>query len=67
MDFFESQDIARRNTRLLLFLFTLAVLSLVVLSNLLVFGPGAYRFRDFLKVGLPLDLLLATVAILFVL
>ncbi|MCS5574693.1 MAG: M48 family metallopeptidase, partial [Pseudomonadales bacterium] len=38
MDFFESQDIARRNTRLLLFLFTLAVLSLVVLSNLLVFG-----------------------------
>ncbi|MEE2886033.1 MAG: SLC13 family permease [Planctomycetota bacterium] len=36
-------------------------------TNLLVFGPGAYRFRDFLKVGLPLDLLLAAVAILFVL
>lgn len=27
-------------------------------TNLLVFGPGGYRFRDFLKVGLPLDLLL---------
>lgn len=36
-------------------------------TNLLVFGPGSYRFRDFLKVGLPLDLLLAAVAILFVL
>lgn len=30
-------------------------------TNLLVFGPGGYRFRDFLKVGLPLDLLLAGV------
>ena len=36
-------------------------------TNLLVFGPGGYRFKDFLKVGLPLDLLLATVGILFVL
>ena len=27
-------------------------------TNLLVLGPGGYRFRDFLKVGLPLDLLL---------
>lgn len=37
MDFFESQHTARRNTNLLLFLFALAVLSLVLLTNLLVF------------------------------
>ncbi|MDW7709417.1 MAG: SLC13 family permease [Deferrisomatales bacterium] len=29
--------------------------------NLLVMGPGGYRFRDFLKVGLPLTLLLFAV------
>ena len=55
MDFFESQDVARRNTKLLLVLFTLAVVSLIVLSNLLVFSiinfgdtarmeSGAYRY-----------------------
>ncbi|MDA0977942.1 MAG: M48 family metallopeptidase, partial [Proteobacteria bacterium] len=37
MNFFESQDIARRNTRTLLALFLLAVLSLVLLTNALVF------------------------------
>lgn len=37
MDFFKSQDDARRNTRLLLFLFALAVISLVGLSNLLIY------------------------------
>ncbi len=37
MDFFESQDIARRNTKLLLFLFFLAVVSLILLTNGLVF------------------------------
>jgi di/tricarboxylate transporter len=31
-------------------------------TNLLVFGPGGYRFKDFVKVGLPMDLLLGTVA-----
>jgi di/tricarboxylate transporter len=31
-------------------------------TNLLVFGPGGYRFKDFLKVGLPMDLLLGAVA-----
>lgn len=35
-DFFQSQDIARRNTKLLIFLFILAIISLVVLTNLLV-------------------------------
>jgi len=38
MDFFESQNKARKKTTLLLFLFTLAVLSLVALTNLLVFA-----------------------------
>lgn len=36
MDFFQAQDTARRNTRRLLVLFTLAVLSLIVITNLLV-------------------------------
>ncbi|MBN2431181.1 MAG: SLC13 family permease [Acidobacteria bacterium] len=26
-------------------------------TNLIVFGPGGYRFRDFLRVGLPMNLL----------
>jgi Zn-dependent protease with chaperone function/uncharacterized tellurite resistance protein B-like protein len=38
MDFFESQDVARRNTKLLLVLFSLAVLSLILLTNLLIFA-----------------------------
>ena len=36
MNFFKSQDIARKNTRYLVVLFLLAILSLVVLTNLLV-------------------------------
>lgn len=31
-------------------------------TNLMVFGPGGYRFSDFLRVGIPLQLLLAVVA-----
>lgn len=31
-------------------------------TNLMVFGPGGYRFRDYLRVGGPLQLLLAVVA-----
>ncbi len=36
MNFFESQDIAKRNTGKLIFLFALAVLSLIVVTNILV-------------------------------
>jgi len=38
MDFFEQQDAARRNTKLLSLLFAVAVLLLIVLTNLLVAG-----------------------------
>jgi len=32
-------------------------------THLIVYGPGGYRFTDFVKVGLPLDLLCAAVAV----
>ncbi len=32
-------------------------------THLMVYGPGGYRFTDFLRVGLPLDLLCAAVAL----
>ena len=38
MNFFEAQDSARRSTSLLIFLFVLAIVFLLVLSNFLVFG-----------------------------
>jgi len=38
VDFFAQQDLARRNARLLVILFTLAVIGLVLLTNLLVAG-----------------------------
>ena len=36
MDFFQAQDSARRNTRSLVFFFAMAVLSLIVITNVLV-------------------------------
>lgn len=35
-------------------------------TNTLVYGPGGYRFVDFLKVGAPLNLLLAVTAAIFI-
>ena len=32
-------------------------------TNMLVYGPGGYRFTDFIKVGLPLDVVLTVMAI----
>jgi len=35
-------------------------------ANILVMGPGGYRFRDYLKVGLPLTLLVFILIMLLV-
>ena len=44
MDFFREQDVARRNARLLTLLFTISVLVLILLTNILV--AGTLFFRD---------------------
>ena len=35
-------------------------------TNLMVYGPGGYRFGDFVKVGLPLQLLMGVAAVLLI-
>ena len=35
-------------------------------SCMIVYGPGHYRFRDFLKIGAPLTLIIYAIAILLV-
>jgi di/tricarboxylate transporter len=35
-------------------------------TNLLVFGPGNYRFRDYLKLGIPLNILVIGMGTLFI-
>ena len=35
-------------------------------THLIVYGPGGYRFTDFVRTGLPLDLLCAVVALVFI-
>jgi di/tricarboxylate transporter len=32
-------------------------------THLLVYGPGGYRFTDFVRVGLPLNLICAVISI----
>jgi di/tricarboxylate transporter len=32
-------------------------------TNLMVYGPGGYRFTDYFRVGIPLNLLLALVTV----
>jgi di/tricarboxylate transporter len=33
-------------------------------TNLMVYGPGGYKFSDYLKIGVPLDILIGIVTIL---
>jgi di/tricarboxylate transporter len=35
-------------------------------ANLLVYGPGGYRYRDFIRVGLPLNVIFFVIAIALV-
>jgi di/tricarboxylate transporter len=35
-------------------------------TNMIVYGPGGYRFSDFLKIGIPLNIILWLVAILVI-
>lgn len=35
-------------------------------THLIVYGPGGYRFTDFVRVGLPLDILCGVVAVLLI-
>ena len=35
-------------------------------TNLLVYGPGSYRFRDYLKLGIPLNILVIVGAAIFI-
>ena len=35
-------------------------------TNLMVFGPGGYRYSDYIKVGLPLGLILWIVSVIMI-
>ena len=35
-------------------------------THLIVYGPGGYRFTDFIKVGLPLDFICAALAVILI-
>ena len=32
-------------------------------TNLMVYGPGGYRFSDYLKIGVPLDILIGVITV----
>jgi di/tricarboxylate transporter len=35
-------------------------------TNLMVYGPGGYRFSDFLRIGVPLNIVFGIVAIILI-
>ncbi len=35
-------------------------------TNMMVYGPGGYRFGDYLRIGLPLNILLAILAVIII-
>ena len=35
-------------------------------TNLMVYGPGGYKFQDYLRLGAPLSLLVGTTAVLLI-
>ena len=35
-------------------------------TNLMVYGPGGYRFTDYLRTGLPLNLIITALAIVLI-
>ena len=35
-------------------------------THMMVFGPGGYRFTDFVRVGVPLNLLMMTAAVILI-
>ncbi|MDZ7750664.1 MAG: hypothetical protein U5S82_03150 [Gammaproteobacteria bacterium] len=35
-------------------------------TNLIVYGPGGYRFSDYLRIGLPMNILLGLVAVVLI-
>jgi di/tricarboxylate transporter len=35
-------------------------------TNLMVYGPGGYKFSDYIKVGLPLALIMFVLALIFI-
>ena len=51
MNFFESQDRVRKNTFQLVFLFTLAVVTLIIMTNLLVMVAFGYIDSEQLQTG----------------
>jgi len=32
----------------------------------MIYGPGGYRFKDFIRMGIPLDIILAVFALLLI-
>ena len=35
-------------------------------THLMVYGPGGYRFTDFLRMGIPLNLLMGAIAVILI-